>query len=491
MMFSAKVGLTLALISALSSTGFSQCGANGSNSTISLNNAAPFSISDRGTAVYDTTGSGSSLTTGYAAVQANAGSTTPAGYLTFSFTQDGVLVSRVTVPEVRPISDGRLYAAYYGSVNTGIAMVNPNSVDAVVQFYFTPGSSFCDCPNPEVGTFILPAHSQIARFINESPFSVSFGPAIGSMTFTSSVPIGVMALLSHTNQRGEILMTALPISDFEQPAGNDAVIFPHYADGGGWTTQVILVNPADVTLTGAVQFLGPGGTTSRYSISGRDVVDFATPGLQATVTTGAVRVIPDAGSFSPAGLTIFTLTTNGIVVSETGAPVVRPSQAFRVFDTECGALSNQTETGIAIANPSPTDSVVVMLDVTDMNGTATPFGSTLTLPPLAHTAAFIKQLPGFQSIPDGFEGVVRIRTTSAAGITVVGMLGEFNARMDFVMAASIPVDETVPPSSATGLFPQLADGAGFETDFVLFSGSAGQASAGALKFFSPSGSPLN
>src|ERR1700733_12195245 len=142
-----------------------------------------FSISDRGAATYDTGGTGSAVTVGYAQVQANAGSTTPAGYLIFGFKDNGVLVSEATVPEVRPITSGRVYAAYYGAVNTGVAMVNPNSTDAVVSFYFTPGSIFCDCPNPQIGSFTIPAHSQIARFVNQAPFNVTFGPSLGTMTF--------------------------------------------------------------------------------------------------------------------------------------------------------------------------------------------------------------------------------------------------------------------------------------------------------------------
>ena len=114
---------------------------------VSLAASSSFSIPDRGDAVYDTSGTASVVQAGYAQIQADAGSTVPAGYLVFSFRSGGVLVSEATVPEMRPILRGRSYAAYYGTVNTGVAMVNPNSTDAVVSFYFTPGSTFCDCPN--------------------------------------------------------------------------------------------------------------------------------------------------------------------------------------------------------------------------------------------------------------------------------------------------------------------------------------------------------
>jgi hypothetical protein len=96
-----------------------------------------------------------------------------------------------------------------------------------------------------------------------------------------------------------------------------------------------------------------------------------------------------------------------------------------------------------------------------------------------------------RSIPDSFEGVVRIQTTSGAGIAVIGLRGEYNARNDFLITTSMPVNEATAASSSVTMFPHLAVGDGYETEFVLFSGSTGQTSAGQLDFFSQSGAPLN
>src|SRR5262249_57513616 len=110
---------------------------------------------------------------------------------------------------------------------------------------------------------------------------------------------------------------------------------------------------------------------------------------------------------------------------------------------------------------------------------------------VGHSVAFMKQFPGLQSIPDLFVGVVRISTTSPAGVAVIGLRSEYNERNDFLITTSVPVNETTPPSSAEALFPDLADGGGYVTEFVLFSGSPGRTSAGTLKFFSQSGGRLN
>jgi hypothetical protein len=44
------------------------------------------------------------------------------------------------------------------------------------------------------------------------------------------------------NERNEFIMTAFPVADANQPAASP-VVFPHIADGGGYTTQFILLSP--------------------------------------------------------------------------------------------------------------------------------------------------------------------------------------------------------------------------------------------------------
>jgi hypothetical protein len=448
-------------------------------------------MSDRAAVTYDTNGTESGVTVGYALVQPNAGSSTPAGDLIFSLKDNGILVSETTVPEMMPLTSGRMYAAYFGRVNTGIAMVNPNSTAATVSFYFTSGSDFCDCPNPPVGSFTLPAHSQIARFVNQAPFNVTFGPAQGTMTFTSNVPIGVIALRGFTNERGEFLMTTLPVADLSESPPSNAVFIPHYADGGSWTTEVILINKTDASISGVVQFTGSGGTATSYSIAPRAMQSIVTPGTGSATTVGSVRITPDAGSAAPAGLSIFSFSNGSATLSEAGVPVLNPGQAFRMFEIEAGSYPGQLQTGLALTNPSSTDPATVTLDLSNSAGDSTGMTSTFTIPPLGHTAAFVKQFPGFESIPYPFRGVLRISTTSSSGIAVIGLRVEYNALGDFLISTSMPVNEAAAPSPAAALFPHFVDGGGYTTEFILFSGSAGQTSSGTLRFFTQSGAPLN
>jgi hypothetical protein len=319
-----------------------------------------------------------------------------------------------------------------------------------------------------------------------------WGPSFGTMTFSSNVPIGVIAVREYFNERKEILMTTLPVADLSEPASSDPVFLPHYAVGGGWTTNVVLINKSDTSISGTIQFLGAGGVTERYFIPPRGCACGGIPTSSASTTTvGAIRVTPDVGMPAPAGLSIFAYSNNGVTVSEAGVPVLHPGQSFRMFEIDAGSYAGQLQTGIAIANPSSTDTASVTLELTDMAGNSTGMTSALTMPPLGHTAAFMKQFSGFESIPYPFRGVVRISTTSPSGIAIIGLRGQYNERNDFLITTSMPVDESTPLSSADALFPHLAEGGGYTTEFILFSGSPGQASSGSLQLFTQSGAALN
>jgi len=60
-----------------------------------------------------------------------------------------------------------------------------------------------------------------------------------------------------------------------------------------------------------------------------------------------------------------------------------------------------------------------------------------------------------------------------------------------ISALDNPVDETAPTHTEELLFPHIVDGQGWTTQFVLFSGVAGQSTSGTLRFFSTDGVPLD
>src|SRR5204863_5968077 len=109
----------------------------------------------------------------------------------------------------------------------------------------------------------------------------------GTLTFNSSLPVSVISLRGWVNERSEFLITTLPIG----PVGETStapLIFPHYADGGGWATQVVLVNSTDDAATGIVDSIGTVTQPSGYSIPTRCSSFVRTAGSASTVPNGRV-----------------------------------------------------------------------------------------------------------------------------------------------------------------------------------------------------------
>jgi hypothetical protein len=114
--------------------------------------------------------------------------------------------------------------------------------------------------------------------------------------------------------------------------------------------------------------------------------------------------------------------------------------------------------------------------------------TSVSLAGSGQTSKFLAEL--FPALPKSFKGVLRIATNSSA-VSVVGLRAHYNERGDFLITTTPPTIESSPASSVEMIFPHLADGGGYTTQFVLFSGTAQQSSSGTLLLYDPNGQPLN
>jgi len=467
-----------------------------------------YTMVDRGGVSLITDGAGS-FNAGYARIQPNASNTTPSGVAIFGLQQGGTVVTEAGVPASPLLTTGRIPAEVTTTtVNTGIAIANPNGQDAVISFSFTDGTGADFGAN----SLTIPANSQIASFLNESPFNVLAGRGsfLGTFSFTSNVPVSVIALRGLYNERAvpDFLITTLPITNLAAAPATGTVFLPHFAEGTGWSTQIVLVNPTDAVISGSIQFFastggpqsvtpagGQSASSFSYSIPRRSSFKLATSGTAPSLLSGSVRVVPGSGTSSPSAVVVFSFKPAGITVSEAGVPG-NQGTSFRGYaeETAIGGVG-AIQSGLAIANTSgnPAD---VTLTLTNLDGSAAQGQSTaqLTIPANGQMPGFLHDF--FPGLTLPFKGVVRITTTSASGISVVGLRGRYNQRGDFLITTTPPTNEAGPPSSAEQLFPHLINGdqgggSIWTTQFILFSGTAGQAVSGNLRFFKQNGSPFN
>jgi hypothetical protein len=453
----------------------------GVSSSLSL----AFTIPDRGGVSYRSAGSRPDVSVGYAAIAPEGNSSTPAGLAIFGFRRNGILVTETGVPGVRPIQAGRLYVEIGGAINTGVAFANPGGTAATISFNFTNLSG----GNFDSGSFVLQAGAQISVFLNQAPFNGTLNGK-GTFTFTSSVPVAAAAFRGTTNERADFLIATVPVIDLDAPASTSTLVFPTFADGGGWITQVVLVNPISTALSGTLQFMSQSGgviSSSSYSIPANSSTTVQTSGLPANPVSGSVLAFPTSGTRAPEGFVIFGFSRGGVKVTEAGVTALPISTAFRMY-AESSPSPQWIQSGVAVANPSAA-ATTVTLEVTRLDGSSTGLTGTVTLQAKGQITRFLSEIPGLESLPANFQGVVRI--SSPLPISAMGLRGRYNERQDFLYTTTPPVDENAPPSSSPLYFPQVVDSGGYTTQFILFSAGPGQAPTATLRVISPSGETVS
>jgi serine/threonine protein kinase len=470
--------------------------------------AMGITLKGAGAATSATSGSAGATQAGYAALSVDAGST-PYATAVLSYRHNGATVSEVGVPASPPASSARFFVDYRteatlaGSdtkvdIDTGFSAVNRGNGPASISFILRD-------PEGQVisrGTGSLDKDAHLAAYFNQLPeiapgFSIdpSFPSSIhfGTLELFSDQPLSLLALRLTTNQRGEMLMTSTPVADPARPSTAGPIYFPQLAEGAGYSTIVGLLNTSGAIETGTLhlfaddgsplavrQLNGSSASTFAYSISPGGVYVLQTEASLRDVQTGWAELIPDGGTTTPAAAGILQFIRDGILVTETGIPSVAPTTHARMFlDTSVGR-----NTGVAIGNPGNVP-LNLSLQVYQMDGT-TRAGMTngpITLEANGHAASFVDQL--ISGLPSGFRGVLDITAESPFAATTYRSL--MNERGEILLTALPVADLNQPPPSPI-LFPHVADGDGFSTQFILLNGSGPSSST--LSFYSETGAPL-
>ena len=400
-----------------------------------------FTVVGGGGVSLNTSGGSGAAALGYASIQPDDQEMPPSGLAIFGFRREGILVSEASVPASVAIQSGRIYAELSGSVNTGLALANPNQGPATISFFFT------DSEGNEIGSgsTILPAGEQLARFLDEAPFHGEAALA-GSFSFTSSVPIAAVALRGVTNERSEFLFSTLPIAPLTLPSLSPAIL-PHFAAGRGWSTDIVLVNPTDSVLAGTVQFLnrfglepvvqvdGQQSASVGYSVAARSsrklAVRFSSSlgalGLSESVLTGSVRVTPADGQPVPSTLAILSFDNGETRVAEVGMPAIRPGTAFKLYVEAAGTfgLVGSIQSGLAVTNVSDIPTTVT-LELNRLDGSPVGLTGTLRVGPKGQEVGFLGEIDGFESLEMPFQGVVGV--SSPDPISVIGLRGRYNVQ---------------------------------------------------------------
>jgi hypothetical protein len=228
-----------------------------------------YAIAPRSSQRFRTAGSAASVQTGSVRVVPAGNGTSPGGLVIFSTRQGGVTVAEASIAAASSGSAFRLYVeasgdfarGLFGSIQTGVAISNPAStpVTVTLELRRLDGSA-----TGLTATIQIPANGQVSRFIYQIPALASLQlPFQGVLRITSPTPVSVAGLRGRLNERREFLITTTPPADEAAPATNAALFFPHFAEGGGYTTQFTLFSSST---SGVLRFVGQSGSALNLSL---------------------------------------------------------------------------------------------------------------------------------------------------------------------------------------------------------------------------------
>jgi hypothetical protein len=147
-------------------------------------------------------------------------------------------VSEAGIPSASPVTHARIFVDLSGKLNTGLAIANLTNLESgvTVRAYGRDGVSPAGSGQSPI---LLQPRGHRSGFAGELVDGLPAG-FTGVLDISSAAPFAALTLRSLVNERGDFLMTTLPVADQSAAAPYPAV-FPHLANGGGYTTQFILV----------------------------------------------------------------------------------------------------------------------------------------------------------------------------------------------------------------------------------------------------------
>jgi len=447
---------------------------------------ADFPFGARGTTQLKTPGTNFNQNSGFAAAESSAPVT---GLEILEYRKDNVTHSATGLLTTPPVQTGRLFVEVTNTIKTQLSIANPSSADANVDFFFTDESG----NSSSFGSLTVPAGGQFSGNVGEG--SISIPTATGTLSFTASVPVFATALRIFTNENTLSIISPTPVANVSNVT-TQGITVPQFTDGGGWSSQLVLVNTTENPMSGEVRFRNPDGTPIEIGLSGggsasifaynvppRSVQRFTTSGTSDSMSSGSIQVVPYPveGNFTPFAYAALSLKDGPATVMQNVVQGQLPATRLRFYAEAFGDFANKasrsTNTAIALANPSSSP-VTVSLGISRLDGTLQQDAAPIQIPANGQFAAFVNSL--FPSAAAPFQGIVTVN--APAGVTAVAFRAINNERGDFLTAVTGPLNEQA--ASARLIFPYIADGNGYRSQFIVVGNTTSEAGRGPAPAFS-------
>ncbi len=297
-----------------------------------------------------------------------------------------------------------IYIDEAGDSRSGYAVANPGTDGANLTLTLRRK----DGTTAGTKSLSLAPGNHIARFAWQEFPSAATPGFEGSLEFASDRVLYAVAL-RYDNLLQDVFCT-IPILAEETAS---EVYFPQVADGGGYRTNIILVNPAAAGTTAVIEFFDSDGKPLLMPIAGalrsslevtlnaKGVASLLTDGTSGGTKTGWARV---RAPHAIGGSAIFQTLSSDRITSQAGVRSSPAAKRFAVFVDSVGFA----ESGLAVANPSGS-AVTFALYLRNTRGEIAA-AHNITLPAFGHTARFFTEW--FPTAFGEFEGTLEVAAES-------------------------------------------------------------------------------
>ena len=339
------------------------------------------------------------------------------------------------------------YVETANSVNTRFSIVNPGTAPAAVSIQFSSGSRT---------TLTVPAGS-VQSANTATLLDAGSGGFSGTATIRSDIPVAVTVYRETIRGSDSIVVTNVPMTSVTETSAETSV-FPQIVDGAGYSTELILLNPAAASIGGTIDF--STGSRVSYQIPAGGMWRMRTANAGRQVQAGFASIIPAPGSNRPIASAILDLTTDRGLEFQAGVPAQVETTRAAILGTRDGDI----RTALAVVNRSA-QAAGVRLTAYDQNGDVV---NAITVPVAAqgHLAAFLDEL---MTLPGRFQGTVTL--DSQAPVHAITLRTRIIAGA-FSLTSMPVVDLNKPPSGPFYFADVAASGQSATEIFLMNIGTA-------------------
>ena len=316
-----------------------------------------------------------------------------------------------------------------------------------------------------------------------------FGRTVtGSVEIRANGSFALTAVRLIRNERDDDILSAVPVAyddGAERPSG---LTIPRVQFGGGYSAQIVLLNPGERPVDGTMQFVNAlgepmpvldGQSAIPYSIAANGTFVFDATSSSNTVETGFVTL--SSSTEAPVGTAIVSFGKDGTLISESRMGSGSANEAWFPVDTYPSVVRHgriQFRLTVTNGEPGPADLRLIVYD---------PDGQVLARTNQILPANRQVEFTHVDLVDKGkFRGSIRVVSDIPVSVTAHQLVR--NIRNETIVSH---VPSMTKPNRGGGpvVFPRFTDSPRISTQlFMLSKGSV--PTEGKVEFFDENGEPL-